>query len=59
MAPFGKTPPGGGDHEDFNLEQMEKETEEMLKLRYINKDNAKFQRTDGGFANEGTIFFGE
>lgn len=51
MAPFGKTPPGGGDHEDFNLEQMEKETEEMLKLRYINKDNAKFQRTDGGFVS--------
>lgn len=51
MAPFGKTPPGGGDHEDFNLEQMEKETEEMLKLRYIRKDNAEFKRTDGGFVS--------
>lgn len=51
MAPFGKTPPSGGDHEDFNLEQMEKETEEMLKLRYINKDNAEFKRTDGGFVS--------
>lgn len=51
MAPFGKTPPDGGDHEDFNLEQMEKETEEMLKLRYINKDNADFKRTDGGFVS--------
>lgn len=51
MAPFGKTPPDGGDHEDFNLEQMEKETEEMLKLRYINKDNAEFKRTDGGFVS--------
>lgn len=48
---FGKTPPGGGTHEDFNLEQMEKETEEMLKLRYIHKDNAEFKRTDGGFAS--------
>ena len=51
MAPFGKTPPDGGDHEDFNLEQMEKETEEMLKLRYIHKDNAEFKRTDGGFVS--------
>jgi len=51
MAPFGKTPLDGGDHEDFNLEQMEKETEEMLKLRYINKDNADFKRTDGGFVS--------
>lgn len=51
MAPFGKTPPGGGDHEDFNLEQMEKETEEMLKLRYIRGDNAEFKRTDGGFVS--------
>lgn len=51
MPPFGKTPPGGGDHEEFNLEQMEKETEEMLKLRYINKDNAEFKRTDGGFVS--------
>ncbi len=48
---FGKTPPGGGTHEDFNLEQMEKETEEMLKLRYIHKDNAEFKRTDGGFVS--------
>ena len=49
--PFGKTVPDGGEHEDFNLEQMEKETEEMLKLRYINKDNAEFKRTDGGFVS--------
>ncbi len=49
--PFGKTVPDGGEHEDFNLEQMEKETEEMLKLRYINKNNAEFKRTDGGFVS--------
>lgn len=49
--PFGKTVPDGGEHEDFNLEQMEKETEEMLKLRYIYKDNAEFKRTDGGFVS--------
>lgn len=49
--PFGKTVPDSGEHEDFNLEQMEKETEEMLKLRYINKDNAEFKRTDGGFVS--------
>ena len=51
--PFGKTVPDGGEHEDFNLEQMEKETEEMLKLRYINKDNAEFKRTDGGCVSVG------
>ncbi len=51
MPPFGKQPPHGGEHEDFNLEQMEKETEEMLKLRYLNKDNAEFKRTDGGFVS--------
>ncbi len=35
--------------EEFNLAQMEAETEEMLRLRYINKDNASFSRTEGGF----------
>lgn len=57
MPPFGRPPmgpgprPGGGEYEEFNLEQMEKETEEMLKLRYLNKDNAEFKRTDGGFVS--------
>jgi hypothetical protein len=37
--------------EEFNLEQMEKETEEMLKLRYINSSNAEFARTEGGFVS--------
>lgn len=40
-----------GDFEDFNLEQMEKETEEMLKLRYLDKKNAVFERTLGGFVS--------
>lgn len=57
MPPFDRPPMGHGPHpdeggqEEFNLEQMEKETEEMLKLRYINKDNAEFKRTDGGFVS--------
>jgi len=37
--------------EEFNLEQMEKETEEMLRLRYINSSNAVFARTEGGFVS--------
>jgi len=37
--------------EEFDLEQMEKETEEMLKLRYINSSNAEFKRTEGGFVS--------
>ena len=57
MPPFGRPPmghgphPHGGEYEDFNLEQMEKETEEMLRLRYLNKDNAVFERTKGGFVS--------
>lgn len=39
------------DTEDFNLEQMEKETEEMLKLRYLDKSNTVFERTAGGFVS--------
>lgn len=35
--------------EDFNLEQMEAETDAMLRLRYITRDNAVFTRTKGGF----------
>lgn len=37
--------------EDFNLDQMAKETEEMLKLRYLTPQNAVFQRTEGGFVS--------
>ncbi len=49
--PMGHGPHHGGPDEEFNLEQMEKETEEMLKLRYLNKDNAVFERTEGGFVS--------
>ncbi len=49
--PMGSGPQHGGPDEEFNLEQMEKETEEMLKLRYLNKDNAVFERTEGGFVS--------
>ncbi|MDF2541366.1 MAG: hypothetical protein K0S47_1084 [Herbinix sp.] len=41
----------GEDQEEFNLEKMEKETEEMLRLRFITKDNAVFERTEGGFVS--------
>jgi len=34
---------------DFQLEQMEQETEEMLRVRYLNDQNAKFERTGTGF----------
>ena len=34
---------------DFQLSQMEKETEEMLRVRYLNDENAVFRRTGTGF----------
>lgn len=56
MGPGGPRPGGpgraggrGGDFDDFQLEQMEKETEEMLRVRYLNDENAKFERTGTGF----------
>ncbi|MBQ9768517.1 MAG: DUF1854 domain-containing protein [Lachnospiraceae bacterium] len=42
--------------EEFNLEQMEKETEEMLKLRYLTPQNVIFTKTEGGFVS---MTFGE
>lgn len=39
------------DLEEFSLEKMELETQEMLRLRYITKDNAEFARTEGGFVS--------
>ena len=44
---------GSGDKNDreFDLEEMEKETEEMLKIRYLTSDNAVFKRTEGGFVS--------
>ena len=40
-----------GEEKEFDLEEMEKETEEMLKIRYLNSDNADFKRTEGGFVS--------
>ncbi len=36
---------------DFNLEQMEAETEAMLRLRYLTDKNTAFARTNGGFVS--------
>ncbi len=36
---------------DFKLEQMEAEVEEMTQLRYLDKTNATFRRTPGGFVS--------
>lgn len=54
-GPHGPAPDGhgpqkrGGEFEDFQLSQMEKETEEMLRVRYLNEKNAVFERTGTGF----------
>ena len=52
-GPGGPRPGGpgrrGGEFEEFQLEQMEKETEEMLRVRYLNDENATFKRTGTGF----------
>ena len=37
--------------EEFSLEQMEQETEAMLRLRYLTPENAAFARTEGGFVS--------
>lgn len=34
---------------NFELSQMEQETEEMLRIRYLTKENAHFSRTGTGF----------
>ena len=47
----GGRPGGFGGDEEFNLEQMEKETEEMLKMRFLDKKNAEFKATGGGFVS--------
>ena len=56
MGPGGPGPGGHGPGrrgpdgmEDFQLSQMEKETEEMLRVRYLNDENAVFERTGTGF----------
>ena len=37
--------------EQFEKEQMEREAEEMTAVRYLTKDNAVFERTQGGFVS--------
>ncbi len=37
--------------ESFTMEQMETETAEMTSLQYLNRDNAVFSRTEGGFVS--------
>lgn len=39
------------DKEEFDLAQMEEETAQMLRLRYLNRKNAEFRRTEGGFVS--------
>lgn len=41
----------GTDIDEFDLEKMEKETEDMLRLTFITKENAIFARTEGGFVS--------
>lgn len=37
--------------QEFKIDQMEQEVEEMTALRYLTKDNAVFARTEGGFVS--------
>lgn len=37
--------------EEISLEEMQKETEQMLRLRYLTPKNAEFSRTEGGFVS--------
>lgn len=37
--------------EEFDLEMMEKEAEDMMKLCFITEDNAEFAPTEGGFVS--------
>lgn len=37
--------------DEFDFTQMEEQSEDLLEIRYINKDNAKFARTPGGFVS--------
>lgn len=49
MSPHGKQPDNLPEKE-FDLKQMEKESEEMVKLFSLNKDNATFSKTSGGLS---------
>ena len=37
--------------EEFSLDQMEDETKMMLRLRYLDSSNTRFERTKGGFVS--------
>lgn len=37
------------DLQEFDEEALKKESEELLKMRFLTKDNATFARTEGGF----------
>jgi len=37
--------------DDFDEEALKKESEELLEMRFITKDNATFARTEGGFVS--------
>ncbi len=37
--------------QEFNMEQMEQEVEEMTALHYLNEKNAVFSATEGGFVS--------
>lgn len=36
---------------EFTMNQMEEEVEEMTALRYLTRENAEFSRTEGGFVS--------
>lgn len=44
------------DLQEFDEEALKRESEELLEMRFMTKDNAKFSRTDGGFV---ALKFGE
>ncbi len=37
--------------DEFDFSQMDQQSEDLLEIRYINKDNAKFAKTAGGFVS--------
>ncbi|NLK75385.1 MAG: DUF1854 domain-containing protein [Clostridiales bacterium] len=37
--------------EDIDMAKMEEQSADLLELRYLDKDNARFQRTEGGFVS--------
>lgn len=45
--PMGGPPPH--DDDEFDMEAMIQETQEMLEVRWITRENARFSRTEGGF----------